>query len=306
MARKANPALIGAFVVGSLVLAVLAVATWGSSELFERKYDYICYFPGSVDGLSPGAPVKYRGVEIGIVKDIKVRFRQAPDDRRIPVMIQVWGKRLHDLGAREPSPALLEELVGRGFRARLASVSLVTGVMYVSLDEVPGSPVTFSELPGEGAIPEIPTLPTRLDEITEGLLGLVANVSSTDIKAMSESVTGAMHGVNQLATSAELHAALKELRPLLSSARELSRALKVDAEKSGVVIDDAHGAVTALTETLESTRGVISPHAPLSVNMAIALSDVDKAAIAVRELADFLRRNPHAVVAGTKTRGSGP
>ena len=43
--------------------------------------------------------MKYRGVEIGIVKDIKVRFRQAPDDWRIPVMIQVWGKRLHDLGA---------------------------------------------------------------------------------------------------------------------------------------------------------------------------------------------------------------
>ena len=37
MARKANPALIGAFVVGSLALAVVAVATWGSSELFERK-----------------------------------------------------------------------------------------------------------------------------------------------------------------------------------------------------------------------------------------------------------------------------
>jgi paraquat-inducible protein B len=306
MAKKANPALIGAFVVGSLVLVVVAVAVWGSSELFERKYKYICYFPGSVDGLSRGAPVKYRGVEIGVVKDIKVRFRQAPDDRRIPVMVEVWGKRLHDLGAREPSAALLEELVGRGFRARLASVSLVTGVMYVSFDEVPGSPASFSELPGEGAIPEIPTLPTRFDELTQGLASFVANLSSTDIKSVSVSVSDAMRGVQQLATSAELQSALKELRPLLSSAHELSKVLKVDAERSGEVIEDAHGAVSALTETLHNTNGVISPQAPLSVNLALALSDVDKAAVSVRELADFLRRNPHAVVAGTKTRGSGP
>jgi paraquat-inducible protein B len=298
--------MIGAFVVGSLVLVVVAVAIWGSSELFERKYRYLCYFPGSVDGLARGAPVKYRGVEIGVVKDIKVRFRQAPDDRRIPVMIEVWGKRLHDLGAREPSPALLEELVGRGFRARLASVSLVTGVVYVSLDEVPGSPAHFSELPGEGAIAEIPTLPTRLDELTQALEGFVANLSTTDIKAVGESVSEAMRGVNQLATSGDLQGAIKELRPLLSSAHELSKALKADAEKSGVVLDDAHGAVAALTETLEGTKGVISPEAPLSVNLALALSDVDKAAVSVRELADFLRRNPHAVVAGTKTRGSGP
>jgi paraquat-inducible protein B len=306
MAKKANPALIGGFVVGSLVLAVVAVTIWGSSELFERKYQYICYFPGSVDGLSRGAPVKYRGVEIGVVRDIKVRFRQAPDDRRIPVMVEVWGKRLHDLGAREPSPALLEELVGRGFRARLASVSLVTGVMYVSFDELPGSPALFSELPGEGAIPEIPTLPTRLDELTQGLAGFVANLSSADIKGVSASVSDAMRGVQQLATSGDLQGALKELRPLLSSARELSNVLKVDAERSGEVIEDAHGAVGALTETLHSTNGVISPQAPLSVNLALALSDVDKAAVSVRELADFLRRNPHAVVAGTKTRGSGP
>ena len=193
-----------------------------------------------------------------------------------------------------------------GFAPAWLRSAWCTGVVYVSFDEVPGSPASFSELPGEGAIPEIPTLPTRFDEVTEALSGLVANLSSTDFKGIVESVTNAMQGVNQLATSGELHSAIKELRPLLSSAHELSKALKVDAEKSGVVIDDAHGALAAFTETLESTKGAISPHAPLSVNLAVALSDVDKAAVAVRELADFLRRNPHAVVAGTKAHGSGP
>src|SRR5258706_1731241 len=80
MARKPHPARIGAFVIGSIVLAVVAVMIWGSGALFERKYEYVCYFPYSVSGLSKGAPVKYRGVEVGVVKDIKVRFRQELDD----------------------------------------------------------------------------------------------------------------------------------------------------------------------------------------------------------------------------------
>jgi len=306
MAKKANPALIGAFVVGAIALAVTAVVTWGSQALFERKYEYVCYFPGSVNGLNGGAPVKYRGVEVGVVKEIKVRFRQAPEDKRIPVLIELWGKRLHELGGSEPNRELLNDLVAGGLRARLASLSIVTGVMYVSFDDVPGSPIVFSELPGSGALPEIPTLPTELDELTRAVSSFLANLSTVDLKGTAESVSGAMHGVSQVTTSTDLRAALENLPRLLSGLRQLTKTLNTDADKAGQVVDDAHGAVAALHETLESAQGVVSPHAPLTVDMAVALSDVDKAAIAVRELADFLRRNPHAIVAGTKPRGAGP
>jgi paraquat-inducible protein B len=305
MAKKTNPALIGGFVVGAVALAVAAVLIWGSQALFERKHAYICYFPGSVSGLNEGAPVKYRGVEVGIVKEIKIRFRQAPEDKRIPVLIELWGKRLHELGGSEPSPEIVQDLVAGGLRARLASLSLVTGVAYVSFDEVPGSPLTFSEVSGPGALPEIPTLPTELDEVTTAVSGLLANLSTADFKGMSDSVAQAMQGVNQVATSGDLHAAIKHLPRLLSSVRQLTSALNTDADKAGAFVDDAQGALAALHETLQSAQGVVSPQAPLSVDLGVALSDVDKAAIAVRELADFLRRNPHAIVAGTKPRGAG-
>jgi paraquat-inducible protein B len=304
MAKKSHPALIGAFVIGAVALAVVAVVIWGSSTLFERKYEYVCYFPGSVNGLKRGAPVKYRGVEVGVVKDIKVRFRQAPDDQRIPVFIEAWGKRLRELGGSEPSPELLQDLIARGLRARLESVSIVTGGMYVSFDEVPGSPISFAELPGRDAVPELPTLPTERDEVTKAVTALVGNLSSADFKGMSDSVSEAMQAVSQLATSADLEAALKDLPHLLSAAARLTKTLNTEADKAGVVVDDAHAAIAALHQTLESAQGVVSPHAPLSVDLAIALSDVDKAAIAVRELADFLRRNPQSIVAGTKPRGA--
>jgi paraquat-inducible protein B len=305
MAKRTRPALIGAFVLGSVALAVVAVMIWGSSTLFERKYPYVCYFPGSVNGLNRGAPVKYRGVEVGVVKDIKVRFRQAPDDQRIPVFIEAWGKRLQELGGGEPSPELMQGLITRGLRARLASVSFITGARYVSFDEVPGSPISLAELPGRDAVPELPTLPTELDEVTKAVIAALANLSSADFKGMSDSVSGAMQGIGQVATSADLQAALKELPHLLSAASRLANTLDSEVDKAGAVVEDAHGAIAALHETLENAQGVVSPQAPLSVDLAVALSDVDKAAIAVRELADFLRRNPHAIVAGTKPRGAG-
>jgi paraquat-inducible protein B len=309
MAKKTNPALIGAFVVGSIALTVFAIVIWGTSELFERKYEYVCYFPGSVNGLKQGSSVKYRGVEVGVVKDIKVRFRQAPDDKRIPVFIELWGKRLQELGGREPNPQLMQELVREGLRVRLSSVNIVTGVMNVNLDEVPEIPPVFVELPGRGAIPELPTMPTEREEVLKAVSVLLANLSAVDFKGMAndfkgmaDAVSEAMHGVNHVASSRDLRVALKELPPLLVGAQELTSSLKVDADRTGDVIDDVSDALGALVQTLDSAKGAISPHAPLSVDVTAALSDVDKAAVAVRELADFLRRNPHAIVAGTKPR----
>jgi ABC-type transporter Mla subunit MlaD len=300
MAKKTNPALIGAFVFGAVLLFVAAALIWGSRALFEHKYEYICYFPGSVNGLNRGAPVKYRGVEIGVVKDIKIRFRQAPDDTRIPVLIEAWGKRLRELGGeQEPTPERVHELIAKGLRARLETLSIVTGVLYVSLDQVPGSQLSLAELPG-GDILEIPTLPTQMEEATKSVDAVLSNLKATDFKGMADSIAHAASGVNDLTATPELRDALKHLPQLISAIHELASTLNTDAEKAGALVDNASGAMTSLRGTLDQARGALSPRAPLSVDLARALSNMDKAAVAMRELADFLRRNPHSLVAGTK------
>jgi len=304
MSKKANPAVIGAFVIGSLVLAIGALLLWGSSSLFERKHEYVCYFPGSVNGLTRGAPVKYRGVELGVVEDIRIRFRQAPDDRRIPAILELRGRRLHELGGSEPTPELIDRLVRRGLRARLVSSSLVTGVMYISFDEAPDTPIHRSELPGKGALPEIPTLPSELDELVDSLTRILANLTGADFKGTSGAISAAMRAVAGLVTADDLRASLRELPGAVDSAHRLTKTLDHDAARLATLFDDAHGAVAALRAAASDAHGVVSPDAPLPVDLGVAVSDVDKAAIAVRDLADFLRRNPHAIVAGTKQRGA--
>jgi paraquat-inducible protein B len=161
-------------------------------------------------------------------------------------------------------------------------------------------------LPGPGSVPEIPTLPSQFDELTTSVTQFLANLTAADLKGMADSVSGAMQGVGEITTSEDLHTAIQELPRALASAHRLAKTLDGDAAKAGALVSDAQGALDALRATLSDAHGVVAPDAPLSVDLGAAVSDVDKAAIAVRELADFLRRNPHAIVAGTKSRAASP
>ena len=74
MSKKISPALIGAFVLGALVLLIVAVIAFGSGQLFRKTQEFVLYFDGSVNGLHVGAPVKFKGVEVGSVKDIRLEM----------------------------------------------------------------------------------------------------------------------------------------------------------------------------------------------------------------------------------------
>ena len=54
MSQKANPTLIGVFVLGAVVIAIGAIVFFGSSNLFAKKQEYVTYFNQSVNGLGIG------------------------------------------------------------------------------------------------------------------------------------------------------------------------------------------------------------------------------------------------------------
>ncbi|HSU89803.1 MAG TPA: MlaD family protein, partial [Sporolactobacillaceae bacterium] len=73
MGKRVNPALIGTFVLGAIGLIVTAVVIFGSGRLFRKSHEFVIYFGGDINGLRVGAPVKFKGVEIGQVKKIRLR-----------------------------------------------------------------------------------------------------------------------------------------------------------------------------------------------------------------------------------------
>src|SRR5512139_828839 len=96
MARKANPAMIGGFVLGALVLAVAALVLLGGGRLFQHRQFWEAYFDESIKGLAIGAPVTFRGVKVGSVTDIKVVVDRGAKAVRIPVIFQLEADRFTD------------------------------------------------------------------------------------------------------------------------------------------------------------------------------------------------------------------
>lgn len=96
MSKRISPTAIGIFVVGSFALVVVAILVVGSGSLFKKPVRFVCMFQGSVNGLRIGAPVKFKGVQIGTVEQIKLSLNASegqlkPDvkETRLPVIIGI-------------------------------------------------------------------------------------------------------------------------------------------------------------------------------------------------------------------------
>src|SRR6266436_6858561 len=93
MRKNLSPAAVGAFVLGAIAVAIIFVVVVGSGRLFSGNERYVAYFRGDVNGLHVGAPVKFKGVEVGSVVDIKLVLStvhsKSPSEFQVPVVLEL-------------------------------------------------------------------------------------------------------------------------------------------------------------------------------------------------------------------------
>src|SRR5918993_1409003 len=216
MNQKISPTLIGGFVVGALVLLVIAVIAFGSGQLFRKTREFVLYFDSSVNGLRIGAPVKVRGVEIGAVKDIRFQLAEDTQINKIPVIVEIDLDKLTSRGAKavaaEDVKSFRQVIAERGLRGQLMTESLVTGLLYVGLDFLPGSPIHLVQKPDhDHKYPEIPTVPTYLEQAQDTATKILAKLEEVDFKGLMDSAKNAVDGVSRLVNSPSIESSLKSL-----------------------------------------------------------------------------------------------
>jgi paraquat-inducible protein B len=280
VARRPNATLVGTFIVVGVLLFVAAIAVWAPTQLLGRQYRYVCYFPGSVNGLGVGAQVRFRGVPVGSVVGIRIRFQQPADDFRVAVFIELSGRRAHALGALdEPTPDVIANLVRAGFRARLDSDSFVTGLLYVALDFLPETPIRLVH----GGYPEIPTVPRPLEQVSQSVSTLLLKLDQADIAGAVRSFSKAADSVSSLVGAPQLAHTIGALPQAVASVEKVAKDIDEDVGRVGKDVD----------ATLDA-RG------PLAGEVRRTLAEIQRTADAVRQLAEFLRRNPNALIVGRK------
>ena len=132
-----KPRAIGLFVLGAIVLAVLGLVTFGGSGLFRHGDSYAIHFDESLKGLRLGAPVTFRGVDIGQVTEIRAVYEQDTGAVRVPVTVELRPGALALTDGMAGGSDVLTDLVARGLRARLDLQSLLTGQLLIALDFFP-------------------------------------------------------------------------------------------------------------------------------------------------------------------------
>jgi paraquat-inducible protein B len=298
VSRRANPALIGGFVLGAMALGAAAVVALASGRLFRSTQTFVLFFHGSVNGLEKGSPVKFRGVPIGSVTDILLALPQKRGDPRIPVLIDVEQDRLVELGTTfelNPGPGMITELSrNTGLRAQLQQQSFVTGLLYIGLDLFPDSPFDLV-LPVGGPYPEIPTLPTKLEQAQAKIEAIVDRLSQIDWESVGRSLTSAVDGLSRLVNSPELQSNLVALRQTLAEIRNAIGPLGASATGA---TNDLRAAIKRLQATLERLDALSDPKAPLVQGLNGALGEVAEAARAVKRLAEDLDRDPSMLIRG--------
>lgn len=166
MSKQASRTVIGGFVLGAIVLAMIAIMIFGKGDYFKDKPVYVMFFDGSVKGLQVGAPVLFGGVRIGAVKTIRLNYYPDTDQVAIPVFVEVDPDAVSVMGKTNLKPGSGERnrlLIEEGMRAQLETQSLITGQLLISLNFHPGTPVNL-----KGLYPkylEIPTIPSTIEEI---------------------------------------------------------------------------------------------------------------------------------------------
>ena len=190
MSEQKKTVAIGAFVVGALLIAVSAVIFALGTGFGKERSTVVMVFEGSVKGLTVGAPVALRGVQIGQVTDIELILDSDTAELIMLVEAELRGDNVRRTGTNAES--LTEELISRGLRGQLNTQSILTGLLYVQLDFHPDSELILADIDSPHL--QIPTIPTELERLTRKL-------ESIDFVAVATNLEEIAAGVNDFVTS---------------------------------------------------------------------------------------------------------
>ncbi len=303
-----RPILVGGFVLGGLLIAVVATVLFGSVHLFTRTFPIVGVFKGSVAGLSVGSPVTFRGVHVGKVQSMQVQIDVSDKSGVIPVYMELEPDKIAWVHGHFTADAKgFEDAVRAGIRAQLRSDSLVTGQLSVDFDFFPGTPVTLSHLFGD--ISEIPTIPSDMQNLKDELRDLnlreIGDKTRLALASMQHLLDVAGGKIGPLADS--LGTTLETARGVLTSlqansARTLDNIDKLAIEGRGQIatngrdLDEllrtAQATVTQGETLLASLNTLTAERAPLREDLQASVRDLAASAGSLRTFTRELERNP--------------
>jgi ABC-type transporter Mla subunit MlaD len=237
VATEARKLRVGIFVIIAVVIGLGAAIWLGASRYLADESLAVTYFSESVQGLDPGAAVKYRGVPAGRVDQIRI----APDGDLIEVVMSI-DNRYADMLVKDPT-----------LRAQL-QLSGITGLRYVEIDRRSGTALENAPtLSFKPAYPLIPSTPSQFKAVQEALEDIYGRVMSVDMAGISGDIRATLQSADQLLRDERVQRILSDLSDITHSASRVT--LNMEKATEGVRLEPA---VADLRQAASEARGLIS------------------------------------------------
>lgn len=316
MSENTHSVAIGAFIVGALLIAVSTAVFIFGSGIGSSRERVVMVFDGSVKGLSVGAPVALRGVQIGQVTNINLILDNDNVDLIMMVEADLDADNIQH-GGNGPEE-LTEELIARGLRAQLNTQSLLTGLLYVQLDFHPESPLELADI--DSPYTQIPTIPTELQKISRQIedidfaqvasdlreiaAGLKTVITSEKFQALPDDMQATFHSVAAL--SEELRTTVGQSGPRLNSvldnASQTFGAVNEELPRIATLVEDnlavIEDAALAFESAMVNVDRLASEDSPTTYELNKALQELAMAGRALQLLAKTLEEQPEALLRG--------
>ncbi len=268
---------------------------------YVHKIELMMNFEDSVRGLSVGAPVEVRGIQVGKVTGVKFNFDIQTKKLKIPVYIEIDLDRImpqSEIKKMETSFSQelaahhhpgIEALVAQGLRARLKTGNLLTGQLFVDLDfyhDDVGKKVIYA-----GELPELPTLPSVAEAFKNDISEILAKLKRLPLDKIGDELLGTVQGSNKLMNSEDVKDAIRSLNTTLKDVHQLAQTTDKEIVKLTASLDKS---LTTAVKVLEQ----IDPGSPIIVDVGKALEELAASARSIRTLTDYLERHPEALLYG--------
>jgi paraquat-inducible protein B len=251
---KANPKLVGAFVLGAIALLMLAVIVFGKGRFFQPRLPVVMYFSGSVAGLQVGSPITYLGVRIGQVTDIQLNYDAESQIVSIPVFGEIFGD-VANVSGKDRSRWIdfsagkrFEEFIARGLKAQLSVPNFVTNQVNVTLDFLPSA--ASLEVRQVNGFLEIPTVASTFQEAQATAQTIFEKLQALPLDELIADGRAALSGASRLLNNPDLPEIFATARTTVNELQSTVRAVDTKIRPIVTNVDKVSGtAETTLVAT---------------------------------------------------------
>ena len=321
--QEVNTFKLGLFTVSALFLLVLGITFMGIFDNFMPKARVTTIVNESVQGLSNGSAVKYKGVPIGTITDILILTSTGQLQINFEIDLSRFRKKISDgkgkgyITTQKQFYAYLLTRVRKGLTCRIEPDG-ITGSKYIEMDffhEKNKALPTNLTCIRQGLFC-LPSTPSMMSNLRMNALEILASIASVDFKGISEQL-------NKLLTSANDTLQKAQLQELVTRANRVTEKLTLtvdhlnkttDPEKLGKLVqnlDITIQSVNALSRDIQKTVNASSvPAVAADIRMLAksleesnrslqqSLLKANETLDAMTDLIRYLNENPSSMIRG--------